>query len=192
MSWTVAPRLVNPQATWSLWPTMMKGTPGRETPATWRLPEEVGDSPPLRASSPGTPTWRSASYQMPGTVWARCMSLERRGLPVAVWAPETAQLLEPAKQSSQMGLRRVCWRVRRSCGSKVVVLEFVDPTLRDKAAKDGAPGLCWLAEGSAVALARDAHISESRYGAPGFVVAPGVVWVSGVVEVAIGFAGACG
>src|SRR5438309_6040413 len=151
MSWTVVPRLVNPQATWSLWPTMMKGTPGRETPVTWRLPVEVGDSPRLRARSPGTPTWRSASYQMPGTVWARCMSLERSGLPVAVWAPETTQLLEPAKHSSQMGLRRVCWRAWRSWGEVVVF----------------PAGLGCLDEGSAVALARDAHISESRYGAPG-------------------------
>src|SRR5438309_168428 len=145
MSWTVAPRLVKPQATWSLWPTMMNGTPGRETPVTWRLPESLA----LRASASGPPTWRSASYQMPGTVWARCMSLERSGLPVAVWAPETTQLLDPAKQSSQMGLRRVCWRVWRSWGSEVVVLGFVDPTIRDEAAKDGARGLCWLCQGSA-------------------------------------------
>jgi hypothetical protein len=43
-------------------------------------------------------------------------------LPVAVWAPETTQLLEPAKQPSQMGLRRVCWRVMRSWGEAVVVV----------------------------------------------------------------------
>ncbi len=81
-----------------------EGTPGRETPVTWR---------------PGAS--RSAWYQMPGTLWARCMSLERSGLPVAVWAPETTQLLEPAKQFSQTGLRRVCWRARRSEGEAVLV-----------------------------------------------------------------------
>src|SRR6267378_4859203 len=163
MSWTVAPRLVKPQATWSLWPVMMKGTPGRETPVTWRLPEGVG-------------AWRSAWYQMPGTVWARCMSLARSGLPVAVWAPETTQSLEPAKQPSQMGLRRVCWRARRSWMFwEEVVLEFVDPTLRDGAAKDGAPGLSCLDERSAVALARDAHLRRkvrAEDGAPGFDRAP--------------------
>jgi hypothetical protein len=47
------------------------------------------------------------------------MSFERSGLPVAVWDPETTQSFEPAKQPSQMGLRRVCWRVRRSWGEAV-------------------------------------------------------------------------
>ena len=120
---------------------------------------------------------------------------------MAVWVPETTHSLEPAKQSSQMGLRRVCWRVWRSWGE--VVVEFVDPTLRDEAAKDGAPGCLdvrrfWVVEaigffrssglgcvdrGSAVALARDAHISESRYGAPGFVGTPGF---AGVLRVLLG------
>src|SRR5258708_5380871 len=122
---------------------MMKGTPGRQTPVTWRLPVGVG-------------AWRSAWYQMPGTVWARCMSLEMSGLPVAVWAPE------PAKQPSQVGLRRVCWRARRSWGE--AVLEFV--SLAGPGCRSGR---------SAVALARDAHISESRYGAPGFEGAPRLV-----------------
>ena len=45
--------------------------------------------------------WRAASYQMPGTVRPRCMSLERRGLPEAVWEPATTQLLEPERQASQ-------------------------------------------------------------------------------------------
>jgi hypothetical protein len=65
------------------------------------------------------------------------MSFARSGLPVAVWAPETTQSLEPAKQSSQMGLSRICWRARRSWGE--VVLEFSRPTLGDETAKDGAP-----------------------------------------------------
>ena len=64
---------------------MMKGAPGRATPVTWNEPEGVG-------------AWRSVSYQMPGTPWERCMSLERMGFPEAVWAPETTQLLEPAMQ----------------------------------------------------------------------------------------------
>ena len=106
--------------------------------------------------------------------------MERMGLPVAVWAPETTQSLEPAKQLSQIGLRRVCWRAWRSWEEAVVVLEFVDPTLRDETAKDGAPGLDVPDGGSAVALVRDAHISESRDGAPGFVdVALGFVGVPG-------------
>ena len=95
---------------------------------------------------------------------------------MAVWVPETTQLLEPAKQSSQMGLRRVCWRVRRSWGSREEVLEFVDPTLRGEAAKDGAPGLCCLCGGSVVALARDAHLKRkvrAKDGAPRFWGAPG-------------------
>src|SRR3979490_1210332 len=96
-----------------------------------------------------------------GRVWARCMSLARSGLPVAVWAPETTQSLEPAKQPSQMGLRRVCWRARRAWGGAVVA-----GFLRGLSCPDG---------GSAVALARDAHISESRYGVPGFEGAPGIV-----------------
>src|SRR5579871_5479319 len=100
-SCTSAPRLVKPQATWALWPTMMKGTPGRETPVTWNSPVAVGAS-------------RSAWYQMPGTLWLRCMSFERRGLPVAVWAPETTQLLEPGMHSSQRVSFRDCWRARRS------------------------------------------------------------------------------
>src|ERR1700731_616588 len=128
MSWAGAARLVKPQATWSLWPTMMKGTPGRETPVTWRLPAGVG-------------AWRSAWYQMPGTVWARCISLARSGLPVAVWAPETTQSLEPAKQLSQMGLWRVCWRAWRSWGEAVLVVPFLLELGR-------------LKGGSAVALAR--------------------------------------
>src|SRR6266851_8910857 len=95
------------------------------------------------------------------------MSFERRGLPVAVWAPETVQLFEPAVQPSQMGFLRVCWRARRSSVEAVWVLvdstrvwwlgrevrsRFLPqpaswpgtpfaryPTLR-KSAKDGAPG----------------------------------------------------
>src|SRR5882672_4823859 len=100
---------------------------------------------------------------MPGTVWARCMSLARSGLPVAVWAPETTQSLEPAKQPSQRGVRRVCWRARRSWGEAAVVGVL--------------PWLGCLDGGSAVALPRDAHISESRYGAPGFEEGLGVVGV---------------
>ena len=42
--------------------------------------------------------------------WLRCMSLERSGFPEAVWAPETAQLLEPALQAwhRDRGLRFCC------------------------------------------------------------------------------------
>src|SRR5258708_15991450 len=139
MSWTVGPRLVKPQATWSLWPVMMKGTPGRETPVTWRLPVGVG-------------AWRSAWYQMPGTVWARCLSLERSGLPVAVWVPEMTQLLEPAKQPSQMGLWRVCLGGWGPWGEAVVVWVL--------------SGVCCLVGGRAGAPAGHAHISSSTYGAP--------------------------
>ncbi len=34
-------------------------------------------------------------YQMPGTEYSRCMSLERIGLPLAVCRPESAQALDP-------------------------------------------------------------------------------------------------
>ena len=47
------------------------------------------------------------------------MSLERSGFPVAVCAPETTQLPEPATQPSQTGFRRVCWRARRSLAEAV-------------------------------------------------------------------------
>jgi hypothetical protein len=46
-------------------------------------------------------------YQMLGTVSERCMSLARSGLPLAVCAPETTQLLEPAMQSEQVGKPRM-------------------------------------------------------------------------------------
>src|ERR1700722_7052765 len=136
MSWTVAPRLVKPQAMWALWPTMMKGEPGRETPETWNSPVGVGAS-------------RSASYQVPGTPRLRCMSFERSGLPEAVWVPETAQLPEPALQPSQRGFLRVCWRVRRSSMEAVLVWRWAgavapsrDAHLRRIVrAEDGAPGL---------------------------------------------------
>src|SRR5271168_5267249 len=107
---------------------------------------------------------------MPGTLWARCMSFERSGLPVAVWVPETTQLLEPAMQPSQMGLRRVCWRVIRSSG--VAVPEFVSPAHRDETAIGGAPGLWCRVGESAVALPRDAHLRRkvrAEDGAPGFI-----------------------
>src|SRR5260370_604202 len=101
MSWTSAPRLVKPQAMWSLWPTMMKGVPGRAAPR--------------KGVAAGVGGAGEVSYQMPGTPWERCMSLERRGLPEAVWEPETTQLLEPAMQVSQPGWgARVCCRARRA------------------------------------------------------------------------------
>src|SRR5438034_6774642 len=67
-----------PQATWSLWPMHTPGTPGIVAPA---------------ALMPGAVRWHS--YQMEGSAYSRCGSLARSGLPVAVCAPETAQLLLP-------------------------------------------------------------------------------------------------
>jgi len=49
-------------------------------------------------------TWRAASYQMSGAVRPRCMSLERRGAPVEVWSPATAQLLEPGRPARTVGV----------------------------------------------------------------------------------------
>jgi hypothetical protein len=40
------------------------------------------------------------------------MSFERRGLPEAVWAPETTQLLEPGMQSGQDVRRRGAMEAR--------------------------------------------------------------------------------
>src|SRR6266851_4160337 len=133
----------------------MKGTPGRETPATWNsAPVVDGD-------------WRSASYQMPGTPWERCMSFERRGLPVAVWAPETVQLLEPAVQPSQMGFLRVCWRARRSSVEAVSVW----------------PVVWWLGRGVRFARGANTHLSRKKRGedgAPAFVVMVGFAGLSGM------------
>src|SRR3954454_5909489 len=91
---------------WSLWPTMMKGTPGSETPATWKLPVGAGAA-------------RSGWYQIPGTECIRCMSFERSGFPEAVREPEMTQLLEPAMQDSQGGPRDLA-RPRMSSGVAVV------------------------------------------------------------------------
>src|SRR6516165_1898526 len=60
---------------------MINGMPGIETPAAWK---------------PGAR--RSAMYQMLGTLRPRCGSFDRRGFPLAVWAPEMTQLLEPGVQ----------------------------------------------------------------------------------------------
>ena len=106
---------------WSLWPAMTMGTPGRVTPAAWK---------------PGAS--RSAMNQMLGSVRPRCMSLERSGLPEAVWEPETTQLLEPGVQPEQMGRPRV---LRRSAISSGVGLRFADShPFRKGREMDGAPG----------------------------------------------------
>src|SRR5437879_6139145 len=63
---------------------MTKGNPGNDTPAT-------SYSPDLRCTS----------YHTLGMEWLRCMSLESRGFPVVVCAPDTTQLFEPAMHVSQ-------------------------------------------------------------------------------------------
>src|SRR5882757_7568211 len=97
---------------WALWPTMMKGTPGSETPAAWKSPVGVWVS-------------RSAWYQMPGTLWLRCMSFDSSGLPVAVRVPETAELLEPARQLSQRGASDLLRACRSAVDAVVGLLSHV-------------------------------------------------------------------
>src|SRR5271157_52832 len=75
---TFGPKLVNPQAMERLCPTMTNGTPGSVTPATSK-----------------SPAVRWASYQTLGICKSRCISLESSGLPDAVCAPDTTQLLDP-------------------------------------------------------------------------------------------------
>src|SRR6185312_9301247 len=80
-------RLVNPQAMRWLWPTTMKGNPGRENPSISKSPE-----------------WSCSSYHTPGTWCGKCISFESSGLPETVCAPETTQLFEPGKQDSQKSI----------------------------------------------------------------------------------------
>src|SRR5450759_243943 len=71
-----------PQAIRWLCPTTMPGAPGSATPTALR---------------PGAS--RCVMYQMPGSEYSRCMSLESSGLPDAVWLPAMAQALDPGLAS---------------------------------------------------------------------------------------------
>ena len=53
-------------------------------------------------------------YQMPGSEYSRCMSLESSGLPEAVWLPAMAHALEPGCASP---VARVGNRKSTFCGS---------------------------------------------------------------------------
>ncbi len=119
------------------------------------------DSGDVEGAPVGVGASRSASYQMPGTLWVRCMSFERSGLPEAVWAPETTQLLEPARQASQTGLR-VCWRARsawRLAGWWLLVVGWV-----------GEFGLGFVEGDVGDVLLGGGEVDE---GLGGWVVAPG-------------------
>ena len=71
-----------PHAMRWLCPTMMPGAPGSATPATFM---------------PGAS--RCVMYQMPGSEYSRCMSLDSSALPDAVWLPAMAQALDPGLAS---------------------------------------------------------------------------------------------
>ena len=62
----------------------VRARPGRVTPATSK-----------------SPAVRCASYQMFGIASSRCMSFDSSGLPDAVCAPETTQLLEPGRSAGR-------------------------------------------------------------------------------------------
>src|ERR1700744_4124863 len=104
MSCTSPPRAVKPQATCALRPTMTNGVPGSVKPLTSRAPSAVCSE---------------ASYQMPGTPSAKCMSLETSGNPLVEREPATAQLFEPERQPSQVCNESEERTASRSCGGAV-------------------------------------------------------------------------
>ena len=74
-------------------------------------------------------------YQMPGSEYSRCMSLESRGLPEAVWLPAMAHALEPGRTSpeARAGNRKSTFRgspsarmLRLTISSRHVVVSVRD------------------------------------------------------------------
>ena len=70
----------------------MIGAPGRVTPVIWR---------PAASEPPGN--LKAARYQMLGMPSPRCMSLATSAAPFAVWAPDSANALEPTTASGSRG-----------------------------------------------------------------------------------------
>ena len=94
-------------------------------------------------------------YQMFGTVRPRCMSLESRGLPLAVCLPAITQLLEPGAQPSQSGKPRRSRRARGSSWGSRTEGELRFIVSQVPKAGPGAPEalLAWLRSSSSSSLA---------------------------------------
>ena len=71
-----------PQAMRVLWPTITAGMPGNDAPVTFKS---------------GACRW--FRYQIPGSVYSKCGSFARMGLPSAVCAPEIAQAMLRRQQA---------------------------------------------------------------------------------------------
>ena len=166
----VAPRLVKPQATWSLWPSDDEGNAGE------------GDAGDVEVAGGGWGGIEVGLVPDAGDAVGEVHIVGEERLAGGGVGAGDDPVVGAGEAAVADGVAEGLLE-----GEEVLGMqrggEFFFPILRGEATKDGVPGLCCLCGGSAVALAslhrakalggdpdsRDVHISESRCGAPGFV-----------------------